>query len=283
MEGSGINSDVWVLTPEEEEIAVADARLAKIRRLEWLGSRYNRDITEAETFLSEEEEAKALITANKLKFTSMEMDRIRNENRARRAKEWEETKALWNYAYFYKQLKDRAWQKGEELIFNENTAPIIKAICFRLSGDTRYETEMGLSFRKGLIIRGEPGLGKSWVIEMLSDNPVCPVQTILMKDVAKMIRRTGDFTGINFSKYRLIHLADVGAEVADVKNFGNEINWFSDFIETTYDKAKNQLSRIVITTNCSAQEFEERYGLRTRDRLKDFDLLDLEGKSLRGK
>lgn len=283
MEGSEINSDGRVLTPDEEKIALATARLHKIKRLEWLGRRYNREVTEAEAVLSEEEEDKALISANKLKFTKMELDRLRDENRARRVKEAQDLKEKWDYAYFYKTLKDRAWQSGEELIYNESTAPIIKTICFRLSGDSRYETEMGFSFSKGLIIRGEPGLGKSWVISMLADNPVCPVQTILMKSVAKMVRRYGDYTGVNFAKHRLIHLGDVGAEVADVKNYGNEINWFSDFLEITYDTAKPQLSRLLITTNCSAQEFEERYGLRTRDRLKEFDLLDLEGKSLRGK
>jgi hypothetical protein len=283
MEGSGISSDGWVLTPEEEKIAIATARLHKIKRLEWLGRRYHKEVTEEEAALTEEEEAKALIVANRLKFTKMELERMRDENRARRVKEYQELKDMWNYGYFYKQLKDRAYQAGEELIYNESTAPIIKAICFRLSGDSRYETEMGFSFRKGLIIRGEPGLGKSWVISMLAENPVCPVQIILMKNVARAIRKNGEFTGVNFADFRLIHLADVGAEVADVKNYGNEINWFSDFLETTYDLAKPQLSRLLITTNCSAQEFEERYGRRTRDRLKEFDLLDLDGKSLRGK
>lgn len=277
-------SSEFVLTEDECRIALATAKLHKIKRLEWLGRRYHKDVSAEEAELTKDEKEAAIIQTNKLKIKKLELEAIRNENRARRMKEQEDLIALWGYEYFYKQLKDRAWQQGEELIYNEQTAPIVRAICWRLSNSRRYETDFGFSFRKGLIIRGEPGLGKSWVIKLLADNPINPVQVITMNEVAESVRKTGEFKGVKFASHSIIYIDDVGTEVANIKNYGNEVNWFKDFLEGIYATDKRQLRRIILSTNCSAQEFEERYGFRVRDRIAEmFDILELEGTSLRRK
>lgn len=279
---SETNSKEWVITSEEAKIAIATARLHKIKKLEWLGRRYDREVTEAEAELTEDERTRCVVVANKVKLAKLAAEEIRDANRARRMKEQDDLISLWGYEHFYKQLKDRAWQNFETLIYNDQTAPIIRAICWRLSNDLRYETSLGFSFRKGLIIRGEPGLGKSWVIGLLADNPINPVQIITMNDIAESVRKNGEFNGVKFASHSLIYIDDVGTEVANIKNYGNEVNWFKNFIEGIYASDKRQLRRVILSTNCSAQEIEERYGFRVRDRIAEmFDLLDLDGVSLR--
>lgn len=277
-------SSEFVLTEDECRIALATAKLHKIKRLEWLGRRYHRDVSAEEAELTKDEKEAAIIQTNKLKIKKLELEAIRNENRARRMKEQEDLIALWGYEYFYNILKDRAWQNGETLIYNDQTAPIIRAICWRLSNDVKYQAELGFSFRKGLIIRGEPGLGKSWVIGLLADNPINPVQIITMNEIAESVRKTGEFNGVKFASHSLIYLDDVGTELSNIKNYGNEVNWFKNFIEGIYAADKRQLRRVIFSTNCSAQEFEERYGFRVRDRIAEmFDVIDIAGTSLRRK
>lgn len=280
-----MKDDGWVLTPEEEKIAIADARLSKIRRLEYLAKRYNRDVTAAEYELTEDEETAALVKYNRQKFLREELESLKQETRLKKAKEWENLKAKWDYAFFYKTLKSRAYAEGEDVIYNDQTAPIIKAICYRLSGDPKYEYELGFSFRKGLIIRGEPGLGKSWIVGLLADNPVCSVQVITMNEISETVRKTGSFDGVKFGSYSMIYIDDVGTEAqSSTKVYGNEVNWFKNFIEGIYSADKKQLSRVMLSTNCSAQEFEEKYGFRVRDRIAEmFDVLELNGTSLRRK
>ena len=281
---SGISSEELILTSDETKIALATARLHKIKKLEWLGRRYHREVTPEESALTDEEVSKCIEVANKLKITNLELQKLRDENRSRRRKEQDELIALWGYEYFYKILKDRAWQNGETLIYNDQTAPIIRAICWRLSNDVKYQAELGFSFRKGLIIRGEPGLGKSWVIGLLADNPINPVQIITMNEIAESVRKTGEFNGVKFASHSLIYLDDVGTELSNIKNYGNEVNWFKNFIEGIYAADKRQLRRVIFSTNCSAQEFEERYGFRVRDRIAEmFDVIDIAGTSLRRK
>lgn len=272
------------LTEGEIKIVLATARLHKIRKLEWMakGNPLAKDVSDIE--LTEDEANAAILKAEKLKETKLFCEQVRADNRLRRQTEKAELVAKWDAAYFYRVMKDRAYVQGEDFIYNEGNERLVKAICFRLSSDPRYETELGFSFRKGLIIRGTPGLGKTFIPSLVADNPVCPIQILSMNEITETVRKTGEFLGIKFGTYELIYLDDLGTEETPVKFFGTEIHWFKAWYENFYATAKNKSYRLMVSTNLSFQEIEDKYGFRIRDRMAEtFDVLDISGTSLRRK
>lgn len=277
-------TDVWTLTTEEEAIILATARYNKIKKLQWLAKtdRLRHEVDQVE--LTPEESEKALHVANKSKAFRIHTESLKAENRHRARMEAEEIRAKWNYAHFFRVMKDEAYKQGIDLIFNEQTERLIKTICFKLAGDSRYETEMGFRFDRGLIIRGEPGLGKTWVVSLVAANPVCSVQMVTMHEITRSVLDTGVFDGLKFASYDRVYLDDVGTEGGEVMYFGTKINWFKTWFEEIYAKNKNAMHRIILSTNCSFTDFEKLYGFRVRDRMAEmFDVLDISGSSLRRK
>lgn len=272
----------WTLTTEDERIVLATARYNKIKKLQWLAKSdpLRKDVDDVE--LDESEREAALSQANKAKAWGLLTDKIKAESRQRARIEAEETRAKWNYQHFYRVMKDEAWKMGTELIYNDQTERLIKTICFKLARDARYEADMGFSFRKGLIIRGEPGLGKTWLVSLVAANPVCSVQMVTMHEIIRSVLDSGTYTGLKFASHDLVYLDDVGTEGGEVTYFGTKINWFKTWFEEIYAKNKHSLCRVILSTNCSFDEIERIYGFRVRDRLAEmFDVIDIKGKSMR--
>lgn len=285
-----IRPEKWVLTPDDEELIIQTALFRKIKRLEWQNKGSYMGSDESKVVLSDDEKESALIQGNATKEAKMTFASIEADNRQREALKEDAVKAEWGYSRFFSMMKSEAIERGEKLIFNDTTSPLIKAICFRLSNDPRYQTEFKnidstpFSFSRGLIIRGNPGLGKSWLISLVAENPVCPVQIITMNEITEMVRNTGEFTGTKFASHSIVYIDDVGTEDTPVKYFGTEINWFKDWIEGIYAKKKAAFSKVIFSTNIDFDEIGAKYGFRVRDRLAEtFDVLFLKGKSMRKK
>lgn len=187
----------------------------------------------------------------------------------------------WDANRFYKLIK---WSSevdyGKPLIVNDQTMQIIKPLCYFLSNDERFETELGYSLRKGIMFRGIAGLGKTHIVRCAANNERNPIFVVSMLEISDEVRLDGAYElPIGYSKF---YLDDVGSEEAMVNNYGSRINWFKNFIELFYLKSQNY-NRLIVSTNNTAQQIEERYGFRVRSRMKDmFNVIDLDGKDLRG-
>lgn len=274
----------WALTSEEEKIILATARYNKIKKLEWLAKSnpIKGEVDHVE--LTDQEREDALRIANKSKVWNLDVAEIKERSRLKAKMEAQELVAKWNYQYFFRVMRDEAYKKGIDLIFNDVTERLIKTICFKLSGDSRYETEMGFSFQKGLMLRGEPGLGKTWIVGLVAANPVCSVQMVTMHEITRSVIDTGAYNGLKFASHDLIYLDDVGTEGGEVTYFGTKINWFKTWFEELYAKNKHSTSRLIVSTNCNFDTIEKLYGFRVRDRMAEtFDILDITGKSMRRK
>lgn len=193
----------------------------------------------------------------------------------------------WDYVAFLRLMRSESLKRGTKLVENKDTIPLIKALCFRLSLNERYETELGYSFQRGLMIHGNPGLGKSYLIELIADNPVNKVQIVTMHDIIKDVLDTGDFKGLRWHTFKTICIDDIGTEYFGdnaIKRYGTDVNWLKTFIENMYSKKKEVLSRVILTTNDSAEELGKKYGFRVRDRLAEmFDVITVGGESFRRK
>jgi predicted Rossmann fold nucleotide-binding protein DprA/Smf involved in DNA uptake len=167
---------------------------------------------------------------------------------------------------------------GKSLIENEYTLPLIKAVCFFLSEDERFETELGYSFGKGLLIRGKCGLGKTFAVKCVAQNELNPVSIHSMLEISEAVKEDGvyELSG------KKIYIDDVGSEQAVVNHYGTKINWLKEFLETFYLRS-NHYNKLILSTNLNFSQIEDVYGFRVRSRLKDmFNVIDVEGKDLRG-
>jgi len=222
--------------------------------------------------------AEVLEQANQRKHWAQES----KESREREQKEREEARnqllKQWDANKFYNCMKRHFIEKHGQFFVSPTNELYVKALCFFLSNDPRFETELGFSFSKGLLIQGTAGLGKTETIKAVASNPLWPIRIHSLLEIADAVRETGE---CNLNTQRMILLDDVGTEPEVINHYGTKINWFKDFIESYYLHNRT-FSGLLITTNLGGDEMEQRYGYRVRSRVREmFNLIQLTGKDLR--
>jgi len=207
-----------------------------------------------------------------------EKEKISLEKRAKDLKERCDAK------YFFQLMKFTSLNMlGKPLIVNEFTTPLITALCFFLSQDQRFESQLGYDPKKGLLIRGISGLGKTHAVRCVAENELNPILILSMLEVADEIRNNGEYL-IKLGEKKVIYLDDVGTEEPVIKHYGTSINFFKEFIEGVYLRNEGKtFNKLVISTNNSFAEIEAKYGFRVRSRMKDmFNVIDVKGQDMRG-
>lgn len=278
----------YILTTDDEDLIFENERLrierGKVWKLRGLGYS-DVDIQKRLSEIDWEKEIKktALFkraNANK-EYEAWEKQQREKEKNAVIQKE-KELKELWTAKNVFRLMKwtsDKVYDKP--LIVNQTTKKLITAVCFFISEDERFETEFGFSFKKGLMIRGVSGLGKTHVVKCIEKNELNPVLILSMIEIAEKIKEEGEYR-ISLGGNKVIYLDDVGTEEATVNHYGTKINFFKNFIEMVYLK-NTTFGKLIISTNNSFSEIEERYGFRVRSRMKDmFNIIDVIGSDLRG-
>jgi DNA replication protein DnaC len=225
---------------------------------------------------------KILETANHNKhflLWQQEQERNRQQQTINRQQELQEFWTANRMLQFMRWTSTMLYQK--KLIENQHTLPLIKTVCYFLSRDPRFETELGYTFRRGLLIRGISGLGKTHVPKCAADNELNPVRMLSMVEITDQIKQEGNYQ-LKMEGKKLIYLDDVGTEETPVNYFGTRITWFKDFLELYYSKDR-PFANLMISTNISFDQIEQKYGFRVRSRMKDmFNVLDVRGTDMRG-
>lgn len=276
----------YILTKEEEDIVIRNAIEQKKKHKEWNLTDKGLSKEVVSTTISgidwneRIDREDVLKTANSNKLYSIWHQQQREKDKANFLKQQGELLKRCDAKYFYNLM---AWASennyGKKLICHEDNTPLIKTICFFLSNDKRFETEMGYSFNKGLLIRGVSGLGKTFLLKCVSGNDLNPIDIISMVEISEKVKDEGSF---EIYTQGILYLDDVGTEEHIVNYFGSKINWFKNFIELYYLNNK-PFDRLIISTNNNFQELEEKYGFRVRSRIKDmFNIIDVVGKDMRG-
>lgn len=193
-------------------------------------------------------------------------------------------KEEWTANRFYSMMKYVSEKEyGKPLLVNDNTMQIIKPLCYFLSEDERFETELGYSLKKGIVFRGISGLGKTHLTKCVSGNWLNPIYIISLLEISEIMKENGAYEP-PLAIYPKLFIDDVGSEDASVVNhYGTKANWLKNFLEIYYLRSQ-QYNRILISTNISFSQMEEKYGFRVRSRMKDmFNIINLNGTDLRGK
>lgn len=171
---------------------------------------------------------------------------------------------------------------SKELIINESNKKLIHTLCYWAAEDVKLETEFGYSLKKGLLIRGVSGIGKTHCVKCLEYNELNPILIQSMIEITDSVRLHGEYE-IRMGDKKAIYLDDVGTEEPVIKHYGSSISFFKDFIERVYLQNKD-FSKIIISTNCSFSEIEEKYGFRVASRMREmFNVIDVKGTDMRRK
>lgn len=202
----------------------------------------------------------------------------------------EELKKRCNPKYMFNVM---AWTAkntfGTELILHEDNKRVMKTICYFLSEDKRFETDMidvdgkpaNYSLKKGLLLRGTTGLGKTFLVTCCEHNELNPILVLSMIEIADEVKKNGEYL-MDVQDRKIIYMDDVGTEESPVNHFGTKINWFKNFIELVYLKNKI-FNKLILSTNCNFAQLEEKYGFRVRSRMREmFNLVDVAGRDMRG-
>lgn len=162
--------------------------------------------------------------------------------------------------------------------FNEKQ---INALCMYFSNDAGFEKiEPGYSLKKGLLLYGPVGCGKTTLLSLLRKNTKAPFSVISCRKVADEFAQLGHVAIAAYSKLREANrrensghevlgfcFDDMGTET-NKKNFGNEVNVMTEVILNLYDNRDN-IGKVHLTTNISDQDISNYYGERVYSRLKE--------------
>lgn len=156
------------------------------------------------------------------------------------------------------------------------------------------------SLNKGLMLFGPPGTGKTLMMEMFQFNPRMCYSIIQCSKLASLVSREGEaimntickpyqngslFPPVSFLDGRKaitgLCFNDLGTEQRPVAYYGNKINVMEEIILNTYDNKVPFWHRYV-TTNLTAPQLKETYGVRATDRMRQmYNVIDLIGESVR--
>lgn len=241
-------------------------------------NRLEQKMAEKKWELTDEEKETILTQAANRKLWHQQDQRDKELKRQQMLEKRKQLLKTWTADEFMRLIRAHYIAKHSQFIENSNQQNYFKALSYFLSGDPLLEHEMGFSSKKGLLILGESGLGKTETLKAVKSNPVNPLRMVSMIEVAAYVRETGS---CDLPLDRIIVLDDVGCEPVPIKHYGTDIRWFADFIEDRYINQESY-SNLIITTNYGGDQIQELYGYRVRSRLREmFNVIELKGTDLR--
>ncbi|WP_430973786.1 ATPase [Sunxiuqinia rutila] len=201
---------------------------------------------------------------------------------------YEQIAAFKGGVFHFNFQKSVLWmeEKGK-MLFGDNfaIAPADLNLIYKLLiyaiGDKENAERLGLNLRKGLLISGPIGCGKSSLARLISY--FCPREKQFMvkptREISFEFEKNGYSVINHYSKGSYFRIGglpvpkvycfdDLGLEQTP-KHFGNECNVMAEILLARYDLfvAKRMLTHL--TTNLSASELEAIYGNRIRSRMRE--------------
>ncbi len=177
--------------------------------------------------------------------------------------------------------------KGRELynpnfkVYAEDYEIIFKLLIYFLKDETSTE-KYNLSLRKGILISGPVGCGKTSLMNLVKltlpqeqryiVKSCREVSFEFIQDGYTVIRK---YSTHSFNKdiSKTYCFDDLGTE-NNLKYYGNDCNVMAEILLSRYDLFVSRKMLTHITTNLSSSEIEELYGERVRSRMREmFNLI----------
>lgn len=171
---------------------------------------------------------------------------------------------------------------GNHFAIDPNDMELIFKLLVYAIGDQENAERHGINLRKGILLTGPIGSGKTALMQLISyffpRETQCQVKPT--REISFEFEKDG-FAVINhYSKGSFVRYAnmpflpkvycfdDLGLEQTP-KYFGNECNVMAEILLNRYDLFISKRMLTHITTNLSASELEEIYGNRIRSRMRE--------------
>lgn len=173
-------------------------------------------------------------------------------------------------------------KKGIELFgmhfrIEEHDHPVIYRLIAYFLKDEQAAFQFGMNLDKGILLAGPVGCGKTSIMTIMKYLAPADRKFILKpcRDVSFEFINDGYGIIHKYSKGKLYEadariycFDDLGVE-NNLKYYGNECNVLAEVILSRYDIFISKRIPTHITTNLSASEIEQHYGLRVRSRLRE--------------
>lgn len=230
--------------------------------------------------LTEEETTEALRGARRLKHIEIEQREY-----------WNKVKQPVEYPRMNSEdLETFLLTNNSDFVLDEGNSEIFNRLLLYFSGDPIFE-EYG-SLKKGILLYGPVGCGKTRIMNMFMQNSFRP---FVINPVRKIADEYSEKDGGTYTlnKYSTLCEAypsqnfghkfsgrcfdDIGTE-EEKKNFGNSLNVVQDVLYKIYDN--RLIGNFHGTTNLNPEEIEAAYGYRIRSRMREmFNILKFDNNS----
>lgn len=148
---------------------------------------------------------------------------------------------------------------------------------------------MDCTSRKGLFLRGDVGIGKTFGLQLLAAR--FGWKFVTAREVEGFYRTQPDYTtwveycraADFFGRGKTLVIDDLGTENEDFMQYGQRANPLAELLEKRYDLSFHRdRVRTIVTSNLTDQQLKERYGFRVFDRIREmFAVVTVKGDSLR--
>lgn len=253
--------------------------------------------------LTEEEREDALGYRRMLKGSHMKEEE-KKENARIRIRKFQEP---WTYRQLKEAVLTEASKLPFEFIIDEHNEHIFHLMLLYFTNDPAFNEEeveyrdgkkSKLSLNKGLaLISSKKGTGKSVMMKLFQGNKRVPFLCVPTKNISAMYKDKGEIVIKEhseplkvapmpiFSYYSEIGICfeDLGNEIPK-SNWGDKSDVMADIIFRIYEQNQHtgQFFPYHLTSNLSGNDFENRYGDRIRDRMREiWNVLIMPGESRR--
>lgn len=154
----------------------------------------------------------------------------------------------------------------------------ILSFLFRYAVGDESVVEEGYSLKKGLLLTGGVGCGKTTIMRLLTPNQQMSYAIVSCRKVRDEFEIDGSealikYSGKVYSNLNKFGQKEIGTCFDDLgtereaRHFGNTKNVMEEIILNRYDKLPHHFTHV--TTNLTAAQIEENYGARVRSRLRE--------------
>jgi hypothetical protein len=169
--------------------------------------------------------------------------------------------------------------REEYFVIDDDNREIFEMLLMYFSNDPSFELSGEYSLKKGILINGPTGCGKTKLMKIFSQNTFRPFITTSARTIADSYQEDGidalnKFSSLlpvypqrNFGFDAIGHCFDDLGTEDDKKNYGNQVNVLQDIIYKVYDQELTGWFHM--TTNLGGQEIDSIYGTRIRSRMRE--------------
>jgi len=212
------------------------------------------------------------------------------------------TQTQWSFNQTKDYMKYRALDIFEgKFLLDETNSALFDMLCYYFSDDPLFIVSANVfkiknpSLSKGIMLAGNFGTGKTWLMKLFSKNQRQVFHIRNAKKIANIFEADGEDVSKEFEnkiknpandsnsfyqQHAGLCIDDIGTE--DIKNhYGNKKNVIGDLIEARYSKGNTGVF-LHATSNLSAQQLKDFYGERVTSRIREiFNLIEVPGNDRR--